>query len=97
MFGARVAGAVRQERWRGVVCLPFLRVLCSRRGERCGRRELLGVVGCFVFEDRGEGGGGEPGRGEDRQAALTFEEDGKPEGKGRALGREERVGWALSG
>jgi len=47
-----------------------------------------------VLEDSVEGGGEEPGWGENVGAALAFEEEGEPEGDGCAVGWPEGGCWA---
>ena len=59
------------------------------------RREGLRGGFSFVFEDFVEGGGEEPGRGEDVGSALAFEEEGEPEGEGGSVGWSEGFCCAL--
>lgn len=49
-----------------------------------------------MLEDSVEGGGEEPGWGENVGAALAFEEEGEPEGDGCAVGWPEGGCWALN-
>lgn len=49
----------------------------------------------FLEEEKVEGGGGEPGGGEDVGAVLAFEEEGEPEWEGGAVGGLEGGGGAL--
>ena len=59
------------------------------------RRECVGRDLGFVFEDFIEGGGEQPGRGEDVGSALAFEEEGEPEGELGAVGWAEGLCCAL--
>lgn len=62
---------------------------------RRGEGVLVFVVLRLDFEDKFEGFGVEPGRGEDVGAALAFEEEGEPEGEGGASGWKEGGDGAL--
>jgi hypothetical protein len=63
---------------------------------RWRRREFEGGGLGFVFEDSFEGGGEEPGGWEDVSSSLAFEEEGEPQGEGRAVRWTESGSCALA-